>query len=248
MLLRASAGCEGIRAAPLQRVSRLPSLSRREHHEGRTWREATVVHPTSKSCVDHVCTRVQVNCSDWSTHRDTNSCPRQGTWLPHTLLLVDHFWYNLCCDGSWLLRPPQWCFPVHPCVGGIFLLSEPWTNTSCRSHCSNVLLSWVFISTHIPNGTHGINVKICMEITWKTGRGKFLPLVEGNKVRLMFVALFQTEATAVRDDCAPPYVQWFIPSFSLEISWLLDFLWGYFNLLPLLTEAECQKRSTYQKP
>lgn len=36
--LAVMAALEGIRAAPLQRVSRLPSLSRREHREGRTWR------------------------------------------------------------------------------------------------------------------------------------------------------------------------------------------------------------------
>lgn len=122
----------------------------------------------------HVCTRV--NCCDWSS-------------LPHMLLQP---WYQLLsmprnmarahtfAGGSLLIvfvlrwqsasaaPPPQWCFPVHPCVGGIFLLGEPWSNACCQSHRSNVLISQVFISSHIPNGTHGINVKICMEITWKT--------------------------------------------------------------------------------
>lgn len=58
------AALEGIGAALLQRVSRLPSLSRRERHEAGTRREAAVVPPTAQSCVDHVATRVQVNCGD----------------------------------------------------------------------------------------------------------------------------------------------------------------------------------------
>lgn len=188
---------------------RLPSLSRREHHEGRTWRQATVVPPTAESCVDHVATRVRANCSGRRSHPHMQLQPwyqllstrgnmaRAHTFAGGSLFNVFVLWWQSASAA------PRWCFPVHPRVGGIFLLGEPWSNASCQSHRSSVPISQVFISAHIPNGTHGINVKICMEITRKTGRGKFLPLMEGIKVRLVFVALFQTELC---DDFAPLYL------------------------------------------
>lgn len=154
-----------------------------------------------------IVTRVQVSC------RDGSSRPRMLRW-PLYQLLPDRkkttcacffagrsLWEYLCCEGSPLLCP---CIPVHPCVGGIFLLGEPWSNASCESQHSNVLSSRVFICAHNPNGKRRTNVKICMEITWKSWWGRFLPLLEGNWSRLVLVVLC--------DDCDPHYLQRFIHS------------------------------------
>lgn len=127
LLLAVMAALEGIRAAPLQRVSRLPSLSRREHHEGRTWWEAMIAPTTtttrsgdlpswSHTCADQLAAAEFHTLTGYHS-RDTNSWPRRNmtrtlTFAGGSLLIV----FVL----RWQFPSPQWCFPVHPrvCVCG----------------------------------------------------------------------------------------------------------------------------------